>query len=139
MTCKSEQGFLGSRFKTRSHLRTFSHFPISHDSRKGPRSCNISSFLVIPGDPEITRSVEIIHDRGPFQESLDPPNPRIPPNPPQTIPTKHMISRTGRALRKSRNHQKCPFPNRNVPFQASLDPPNPRIPPTPGGAPPSSK
>ena len=73
MTCKSEQGFLGSRFKTRSHLRTFSHFPISHYSRKGPRSWNISSFLVIPGDPEITRSVGIIHDRGPFQASLDPP------------------------------------------------------------------
>ena len=116
MTCKSEQGFLGSRFKTRSHLRTFSHFPISHDSRKGPRSCNISSFLVIPGDPEITRSVEIIHDRGPFQESLDPPNPRIPPNPHQTIPTKHMISRTGRALRKSRNHQKCPFSQQKCAF-----------------------
>ena len=84
--------------------------------RKGFNSNSISTFLVIAGDPEITRIVEIIHDRGPFQESLDPPNPRIPPNPHQTIPTKHMISRTGRALRKSRNHQKCPFSQQKCAF-----------------------
>ena len=33
--------------------------------RKGFNSNSISTFLVIAGDPEITRIVEIIHDRGP--------------------------------------------------------------------------
>ena len=48
----------------------------SRDAWKGPWSWSISSFLLFAGDPEITRSVGIIHDRGPFQASLDPPNPR---------------------------------------------------------------
>ena len=41
--------------------------------RKDFNSFTISTFLVIAGDPEITRIVEISLDRGPFQESLDPP------------------------------------------------------------------